>query len=253
MDRQHRRDLKHDKFVDELGTLSSRARDNQRILVLITAAAVAIAVIAYGIYFYRSNREQKAQDGLAAAIATMDSPLLAAPGAQAQPGAKFKTEKERTDAAAKQFQDVAGKYSGSAAADVAGLYLARIDAAKGDNGTARKMLQQFVSDHPKHLLAGSARYSLYQIRIETGEAPQVVTDVQAQLAKPSDQTLLPSDTLLVVLAHAFDAEGQTDKSRDTYRRIATEYPDSPYALEAQRKIGAAGAGSGLGGLNLGGS
>ena len=40
---------------------------------------------------------------------------------------------------------------------------------------------------------------------------------------------------------------------DTYRRIATEYPDSPYALEAQRKIGAAGAGSGLGGLNLGGS
>src|SRR5256885_16387770 len=105
MDRQHRRDLKHDKFVDELGTLSSRARDNQRILVLITAAAVAVAVIAYGIYFYRSNREQKAQDGLDAAIATMDSPLLPAPGAQAQPGAQFKKEEERTDAAAQQITD----------------------------------------------------------------------------------------------------------------------------------------------------
>jgi len=51
MDRQHRRELKHDKFVDELGTLSSRARENQRVLVTITAVAVAVAVIAYGIFF----------------------------------------------------------------------------------------------------------------------------------------------------------------------------------------------------------
>src|ERR1043165_2092469 len=64
MDRQHRRELKHDKFVDELGTLSSRARENQRVLVTITAVAVAVAVIAYGIFFYRSNREKKAQDEL---------------------------------------------------------------------------------------------------------------------------------------------------------------------------------------------
>src|ERR1044071_4027766 len=76
MDRQHRRELKRDKFVDELGTLSSRARENQRILVTITAAAVAVAVIAYGIFFYRSNREKHAGVALAAAISTMDSPLL---------------------------------------------------------------------------------------------------------------------------------------------------------------------------------
>ena len=256
MDRQHRRELKHDRFVDELGTLSSRARENQRILVTITAAAVAIAVIAYGIYFFRSNRETHAQDALADAIATMDAPLLPPPGGQAQPGAKFKTEKERTDAATKQFQDIVSKYSGSDAADVAGLYLARLDAAHGDTATAKKLLQGFVSDHPKNFLVGGARYSLYQLRIEGGEAPQVVTDVQAQLAKPADQTPLPPDTLLVVLAHAFDAQGQTDKARETYRRIANEYPDSPYALEAQRKIGAAGAGGGIGGgggLSLGGS
>lgn len=253
MDRQHRRELKHDKFVDELGTLSSRARENQRILITITAAAVVIAVIAYGIFFYRSTREKHAQDALASAIATMDSPLLPPAGGQAQPGAKFKTEQERNVAATKQFQDIVSKYSGSDAADVAGLYLARLDAAKGDTVGAKKLLQEFVSDHPKNILVGSARYSLYQLRIEGGEAPQVATDVQAQLAKPADQTVLPPDTLLVVLAHAYDAEGQPDKSRDTYRRIATEFPDSPYALEAQRKIGAAGAGSGLGGLNLGGS
>ena len=253
MDRQHRRELKHDKFVDELGTLSSRARENQRVLVTITAVVVAAVLIAYGIFFYRSNREKHAQDALAIAISTNDSPLLAPPGGQAQPGAKYKTEKERSAAAEKEFKDVVNKYSGSDAADVAGLYLARFDAGRGDNATARKLLQQFVSDHPKHFLVGSARYSLYQVRIETGESPQIVTEVQAQLAKPADQAVLPPDTLLVLLAHAYDAQGQIEKSRDAYRRIATEFPDSPYAIEAQRKIGAAGAGGGLGGLNLGGS
>jgi len=250
MDRQHRRELKHDKFVDELGTLSSRARENQRILVTVAVAVVAVSVIAYGYFFYRSNREKHAQDALAAAISTMDSPLLATtPGTPQQPGAKFKTEKERSDAAEKQFRDVESKYSGSTAADVAGLYLARLDVGKGDTTTAKKLIQEFVSDHPKHFLAGGARYSLYELRIQSGEAAQVVQDIQAQLAKPADQAVLPPDTLLVLLAHAYDAQGEMGKSRDAFRRITTEFPDSPYALEAQRKIGAGGGG---GGLSLGG-
>lgn len=251
MDRQHRRELKHDKFVDELGTLSSRAKDNQRILITITGVAVAAALIAYGIFFYRSNREKHAQDALSAAIDTMQAPLLPPPGGQAQPGAKYKTDKERDEAARKQFQDVESKYSGSDAADVAGLFLARLDVGHGDTATAKKLLQDFVSDHPKNFLVGSARYSLYQLRIEAGEGPQIVTEVQAQLAKPADQAILPPDTLLNLLAHAYDAQGQIEKSRDAYRRIATEFPDSPYAIEAQRKIGAAGSGSGFGGLGGG--
>lgn len=242
MDRQHRRELKHDKFVDELGTLSSRARENQRVLITITAVAVAIAVIAYGIYFYRSNREVRAQESLAAAIQTMDSPLLPATGGEAQPGAKYKTEPDRTAAAEKQFKDVDAKYSGTDAGDVAGLYLARIDAGRGDTKTARTLIEKFVNDHPKHFLVGGARYSLYQLRIEGGEASQVSTELQAQLAKPADQAVLPADTLLVLLAHSYDAQGNAEKSRDAYKRIATEFPDSPYAIEAQRKIGAPGGG-----------
>jgi TolA-binding protein len=241
MDRQHRRDLKHDKFVDEIGTLSGRARDNQRLLMTITASAVVIALLVYGIYFYRSNHEQKAQDALALAIETLDSPLLPAAGQQPQqqttPNAKYKTDAERTAAAEKQFRAVESNYSGSDAADVAKLYLARIDAAKGDVSHARALLQQFISDHPKHLLVGTARYSLYQLRIDSGEVPQVVTEVNAELAK--SDPLLPPDSLLAILAHAYDAQGNEAKSRDTYRRIATEFPDSPYALEAQRRMGPA--------------
>jgi len=235
MRREHRRELKHDRFVDEIGTLSTKARENQRFLLTITAAVVIIALGGYGMHFYRSSREQRAQLALGAAIETIDSPLQTP--AQPIPGAKYKTEAERNGAAEKQFKDVQTKYSGTDAADVADLYLARFDAGRGDTTTARKLLDQFIRDHPNHVLVGSARFSLYQLRIENGEAGAVANELQAEINKTNP--VLPPDTLLVLLAHAYDAQGNGVKSKEAYKRIATEFPDSPYALEAQRRIGPA--------------
>jgi TolA-binding protein len=238
MDRQHRRDLKHDRFVDEVGALSVRARENQRLLLLITGAIVAACLIGYGVYFYNSNKEQKAQSALATAIETVDSPLIAAGQAQQDPRAKFKTEAERSAAAEAQFRDVQKKFGGSDAADVANLYLARLSAAKGDVPGAKKLLQNFIGEHPKHVLVGPARYSQYQLRIDNGEAAQVVNELNQELAK-TDNQILPGDSMLALLAHAYDVQGSSDKSKEAYRRIITQYPDSPYVLDAQRRVGAA--------------
>jgi len=237
MDRQHRRDLKHDKFVDEMGSLSTRARENQRLLLLITCAVVVLAVLAYGLYFWRSSRETKGQEALGKAIETIESPLMPPPGSPPTPNAKFKTDAERQAAAEKQFREVETKYSGTDAADVAGLYLARLEALHGNTASSRKRLQHFVDEHPKHLLVGAARFSLYQLRIDAGQASQVAQELQSQIGK--SDSILPSDTLLVLLAHAYDAQGNADKSKETYRRISTEFPDSPYAVEAQRRAGPA--------------
>ena len=232
MDRQHRRDLKHDKFVDEVGALTGRARANQRTLITIAVAAVAIAALIYGFFFYRSNQERKAQVALAEAIDTIESPLIVetAPNKDA----KFKTEAERSAAAEKQFKDIQATYSGSDASDVANLYLARISSSRGDLAGARKQLQEFIDDHPDHLLVGSARYSLYALRIDSGEGQQVATELNAEVAKTDP--VLPPDSLLSLLAHAYEVQGNMENARDTYRRLVTEFPDSPFVLEAQRRI-----------------
>lgn len=237
MDRQHRHDLKHDKFIDEIGELSQRARANQRTLLMIAGAAIAIALVVWGIFFYRSNQEAKAQDLLASAIETIESPLQPQAGQPPVPSARFKTEAERLTAAEKQFRDVGAKYSGSDASDVAGLYLARIDASRGKNDSARALLTEFIEEHPKNLLVGGARFSLYQLRMEGTETAQVVTELNAELAK--DEPSLPADSLLVLLAHAYDVQGNSEKAREAYRRIITEHPDSPFVLEAQRRVGGA--------------
>jgi len=237
MRREHRRELKHDRFVDEMGSLSTKARENQRLIMMAIGAVVIAGLAVYGIFFYRSTTEQRAQDALSTAIATVDSPLIPPAGGQPVPGAKYKTDAERNSVAEKQFKDVQTKYSGTDAADVADLYVARFDATKGDVATARRLLQQFISDHPNHVLVGSARFSLYQLRIENGEAGAVANELQAEINKTNP--VLPADTLLVLLAHAYDAQGNGVKSKEAYKRITTEYPDSPYALEAQRRIGPA--------------
>jgi hypothetical protein len=237
MDRQHRYDLKHDKFVDEIGVLSAKARENQRALLYLAGGLLAIALIVYGIFFYRSNREEDAQQSLATAIETFDAQVGDVPAGQQQPtGPRFKTEPEKTAAAEKQFKDVQAKYSGSDAADVAGLYLARIAAARGDTKTARPLLETFIKDHKDHILVDAARFSLYQMRIEGGEAAQVAIELNAELSKA--EPALPGDSLLVLLAQAYETQGDAAKSREAYRRITNEFPESPYASEAQRHVGA---------------
>jgi tetratricopeptide (TPR) repeat protein len=239
MDRQHRHDLKHDKFVDEIGVLSSKARANQRLLLTLAGSAIAIALLVWGIYFYRSNKEQSGQQMLATAIETFDAPVGDPPPNQEQQpsGPRFKTEAERSAAAEKQFKAVQSEYSGTDASDVAGLYLARIAMNRGDAATARKSLQEFVDDHKDHILVGTARFSLYQLRLENGEAAQVATELQGELTK--SEPVLPGDALLSLLAQAYEAQGNREKSLEAYRRLATEFPESPYAIDAQRRIGTA--------------
>lgn len=236
MDRQHRHDLKHDKFVDEVGALSVRAIANQRVLLMLGGAVVAVALIVFGIYFFRSNREEKAQQALATAIETAEA-SVGATKPEGSTGPHFATEAARTAAAEKLFKDLQDKFSGTDAADVAGLYIARMAAAKGDVKTARTQLEEFVSDHGDNILVGTARFSLYQLRIENGEAAQVATELTAELDKT--EPVLPGDSLLILLAQAYETQGDTTKSKEAYRRITTEFPESPYVVDAARRGGRA--------------
>jgi TolA-binding protein len=235
--RLNRRDLKHDAFVDEVEALGTSARNNAQRILAVGAGVLVVILIVSAILYYRSNREQKAEALLGIAINTMEAPLLPAPSnvqAPPTPGAKYKTEAERLAAAEKEFKAVTDQYSGTDAADVADLYLGRIAAGRGDVKTAQAKLKTFIDGHPKSVLAGGARYSLYLLRIENGEAKQVAEELEKELA--NSEPVLPADSLLALIARSYETQGNEAKMKEMFRRLVTEYPDSPYAVDAQRRL-----------------
>jgi TolA-binding protein len=232
-DRFSRKGIKHDKFVEEMETAYAVARRNAPAVVWsVVGALVLIAAIA-AFMLFRARQENAAQKRLAEGIQIVEAPLAAAGETAPAPGT-YASEQEKVAKAEPIFRDVVDKYGSSHAADVASLYLAKIELARGDSAGAREKLQSFVDEHSDHLLAQAARVSLVDLRLAAGEAQQVIADLEKEIA--SNKGPLPQDVALTLLARAYEAAKQPQKARDAYQRIVNEYPDSPYTLEAQRKL-----------------
>ena len=229
--RLNRQTIKHDKFIDEVEVAYASLRQNRQRLIGIAIAVLAILAIAGGIYMYQQKQEGEAQLLLADAINVMQKPLATEQGA---PADAFKSEAERSAKAEAMFKQVADKYRGRDAADIASLYLAQMDVERGNAKDARPKFEAFLQSHPKHILAGAAQMSLFEIELGSGETQKVVDSVNQQLAQ--DDPRVPKDALLGLLARTYESQGQEAKARDAYQRIINEYPDSPYAIDAQRKV-----------------
>ncbi|HEU5163160.1 MAG TPA: tetratricopeptide repeat protein [Thermoanaerobaculia bacterium] len=232
-DRFSRKEIKHDKFVEEMETAYAVARRNAPAVVWsIVGALVLIAVVA-GFMLWRTRQETVAQKRLAEGIQIVEAPV-AASGETTPAAGTYASEQEKVAKAEPIFRSVVDDYGSSDAADVANLYLARMEIGRGDTANARKKLEGFIEEHSDHLLAQAARVSLIDLRLAAGEAQQVAAELEKDVA--STETALPQDVALALLARAYELAKQPEKARDAYQRIVNEYPDSPYTLEAQRKL-----------------
>jgi TolA-binding protein len=226
-----RHDIRHDKFVEEVNSFYDTMRENATRFIGAVIVLLALFGIAYAVYAYRSHQESVAQKQLALAIDIMISPV----GAQ-QPGApasKYRTEAEKIAKAQPILAEVAKK-RGTDAADIAELYIASLAAQKGDVAGAQKRLEAFIKDHPKSILAGSARMSLYDLKLASGDPKDVIFDLERELK--NEKSTLPKDAILAELAKAYQKTGDEAKARETYQRIITEFPDSAFASDAQRRF-----------------
>lgn len=231
MDRQTRQAIKHDKFLDELNQAYSFAAKNRKPLIL---AAVVLAVLAVGaavLAGYARGQENEAQVLLAQGIEIVQ----AAPGEVVRAtSTSYESQEAKDEAAEEIFRRVIDEYGSRDAADVASLYLASMEASRGEYDSARARFETFVDDHGDHLLAGSAEVSLLNMRLAAGETDAVITELQQRIDAETES--LPRPVLLSLLAQAYEMKGEQDKATAAYQRIANEFPDSPYSLDAQRKL-----------------
>jgi predicted negative regulator of RcsB-dependent stress response len=176
VDRLSRKELKTDKFVEETGHIFEFLTDHPEQLKIYGGIALAVILLAGGIYFYRSHQATAREEALAQAMRIDNGVVNNTP---VPPNLTFKTQQEKDAARTKAFTELATKYHGSREGAIGGIYLASTAADNGDLASAEKQYRDVVDSAPSDF-ASVATVSLAQILYSEGkhdEAEKLLRDL----------------------------------------------------------------------------
>jgi tetratricopeptide (TPR) repeat protein len=235
-----RKEIKRDEVAEWFGGVGDFFRTHGKMLVVAGVALVVLVVGGVGGFLWLSSRATQANALLTRAMKVYAAPVVAT---DAKPddsdNPSFTDEATRSAKAKELFAQLKSGFHFAHAADVADVYLGRIALADGDPDGARKLWQEFVDEHGKHLLANEIRVNLFALDRQQGKAADVASALEAMLTKAPDERPLPGDVILDELAETYEVLGRADDARSTYARLVEEYPQSAFAAEARQKAGPA--------------
>jgi predicted negative regulator of RcsB-dependent stress response len=199
LDKQLRDQIKHDKFVEEVGHTFEYLSEHKSAVQkygMIGAAVVLVIVAAWGyIGWQRSSR----QDALRAAQAVMEASV----GDQQQgPGLHFKTKAEKEEAALKALTEVGSKHSGSREGLLAMLQAASIYCDQGREADCEKALQQ-VANGSDAEVASLGKLSLATYYNSKGNTAQAETLLRQLVDRPT--SMVSKEQAQITLARTIGA------------------------------------------------
>ena len=177
-----RKDLKTDRFAQEVGHTVEYVGEHRAQIVRYGLIALAVVVVVAGGYLFRQRQHTQRQQDLAAAVRIQESPIG---DASAGAALNFPTQQAKDEAAIKAFSEIAQKHSGSQEGEMASYFRASILADQGKLPEAEKMFRQ-VADEANANNASLAKLSLSQLLFATNRHPEGEKILRALIAKPTD-------------------------------------------------------------------
>lgn len=173
MNRLTRKELKKDKFAQEVGHTVEFLGEHRPQLIRYGGAALAVIILVAGLRYYNKRQHEVRQRELYSATQLMNAPISVAP----VPGIQtFVNEAEKSQAVVKAFTSLASKYSGSDEGNIAQYYLGTIALAEGRVDDAAKLLGQAAGSGNKDYasVAKLALAELYGVQGKTSEAEKLL-------------------------------------------------------------------------------
>jgi predicted negative regulator of RcsB-dependent stress response len=190
-----RKELKSDKFAQEVGLTVTFFEEHQKDVVRYGAIGVAAALLIVGFAIYQRHEHAARQQELADAIKVQETPVAAvAAGGQAT----FQTQEAKDQAAIKAFADLQSKHSGSSEAQIAGYYLGCIHADQGKLADAEKNFLD-VATHGDKNYSSLAKLSLAEIYFTDGRFDQGEKTLRELMEKPT--VFVSKEQAAIALAH----------------------------------------------------
>lgn len=245
MKTKHRRELKENEVARMIGATREFTQQHGNRLTTALVALVVIAAAIYGFLAYRNRQQSQGQDLLAQAMVVLNTavvPVTATsnPGdapAAAGIGAKgtFSTEAQKLNAALPKLKAAADAFPETQAGIQARYHLATTLAALGQQKDAVTQFDEVVRRAGADSLYGRmAQLGKADAQVAAGQVDSAIATWK-ELAAKKDANL-PEDAILMQLARAYQAKGNTEEARKTFTEIVDNHPDSPYAGDARKEL-----------------
>jgi len=174
VDRVHRQELKHDKFVEQVGHTVEYASEHRGLLTKAGLGVLAVIVIAAGVWWYLQHQAAVRQDAFRVAIRTQEGTVN--PQSPSEFLVSFPSEAEKRKAVTKAWQDLIDKYPSSTEATIGHYYLGVNAADAGNTSEAEKQFR-IVADSGKDAYASQAKLalaSIYEASGRSGDAEKLL-------------------------------------------------------------------------------
>jgi tetratricopeptide (TPR) repeat protein len=232
VDKHLKQQIKQDDLVTGVEQAAGFVKNHQQEVKVAVAAIVVAALAVSGFTWYRNSRENEANRALEAALETYHAPVAAAGAPQAAP-VKFASDAERLKQAVGEFDGVGRRYGSMTAGRRARYYAALCRSELGENAEAEKTLSELAAGDRSQIESGLARLALADLFRRTGRFDQAITSYR-QLSDEQDGSV-PRDHALMALSGTLEDAKRLPEAGAAYRRVADEFPQSPYAGEARQR------------------
>jgi len=176
VDRQLKKVVKSDEFKQQVWHSVDFVKDHTAEVKKYGAIALAVLLVAGGVYFYISHQSDTREEALAVAL-RIDQGTV---GADNQPAnLHFNTQDEKDKATEKAFREVANKYPGTQEGAIALINLGQAAVDRGDLTEGEKDFKNVVDSAPTAYAsqAALALAQLYDIEGKTAEAEKLLDNL----------------------------------------------------------------------------
>lgn len=181
MDRITRKELKQDRFAQEVGHTVEFLGEHRRQAIRIGAIAIAVIVLVVGLMAWRRYQQTNRAAALSAAFEIHSASVGANPYAIRT----FNTAEEKRKAELQAFGDLAAKYPGTSEGAIAEYYLGVLAADKNNLTEAEKHFKVVMDEGDKNYasLATLSLSDIYQAQNKPAEAEALLRKL---VNNPSD-------------------------------------------------------------------
>jgi hypothetical protein len=176
VDRQLKKVVKNDEFKQQVWHSIDFVKDHTDEVKKYGGIALAVLVVAAGVYFYINHQADAREEGLAQALrvdqATVGSNTQAA-------NLHFDTQEEKDKATEKAFREVAGKYPGTQEGAIAMINLGQAAVDRGNLPEGEKDFKNVVDYAPEAYASQAALTlaQLYDIEGKSAEAEKLLDNL----------------------------------------------------------------------------